>query len=580
MKEEIKNLISDAISNVFDVVLDLSEINIEIPKDKKYGDFSSNIAMQLAGKLKMPPIDIANKIIDNIGRSDHIKKVELAGSGFINFFISDEFYIKNLFEVLELKEDYGVINLGNHQKVIVEYSSPNIAKPFTIGHFRSTIIGDAVANILEFTGFTVFRDNHLGDWGTQFGKLIYAIKTWGDEEKIEKSRKPVSELVKLYVKFHKEAEKDTDIEDQGRIWSKKLEDGDKEARRLWKKCIDWSFKEFDKIYSLLNVKFTENNGRGFGESFFEDKIDDVIKDLKSAELLKKSKGAYIVEFDKKDNLPPIIIIRKDGATLYATRELATDKFRLQNYGKDIIIINEVGSEQKLYFRQIFKIEELLGWFKPSQRVHKMHGLYRLKEGKMSTRKGRVIWLEDVLNEAIKRAKKIMENSGKIYSDKELEKISQVVGIGALKWNDLKRQSHLDIVFDWDEILNLDGNSAPYIQYTYARASSILRKSNSSKFYNLKNLKLNNISDQEMKILKLINRFSDVVAKSAIDYAPNYIANYLFELAQEFNRFYKLYPVLAESDVSLKNFRLLLTQSVSLVIKNGLNLLGIEVVDKM
>ncbi len=577
MELKLKQILAQIINDEFDVIFPASEIEFEYPKKTQYGDLSTNIAMRLSSKLKKAPIDIAKKIIEDFGNLDFIEKVEVAGNGFINFTIKTDWYLDRLQDIVN-DPKYPVLNLGKGKKVIVEYSSPNIAKPFTIGHFRSTIIGDSIANILEFVGFAVYRDNHLGDWGTQFGKLIYAIKTWGNEKELDESKKPIKKLVELYVKFHKEAESDPKLEDYARAWFKKLEQKDEEAIKIWEKCINWSLKEFTRIYDLLGVKFTENNGYGYGESFFIDKVNVVIKALQQKNLLKKSRGAFIVEFNEETKLPPLMIIKKDGTTLYSTRDLATDRFRLEKYGKDIIIINEVGGEQKLYFQQIFETERLLGWFEKDQRYHKMHGLYRLKEGKMSTRKGRVIWLEDVLNEAIKRARQIMLDSKKEYSELELEEISRVVGIGALKWNDLKRQSHLDIVFDWDEILNLDGNSAPYMQYTYARANSILKEVSNIP----RDLKVsaNKLSDIEIAIIKMLVRFPDVVTSSAIEYAPNYIANYLFNLAQEFNKFYKMHHVLKESDQDLREFRIALTYGVSIVIKTGLNLLGISVLDKM
>ena len=547
---------------------------VEKPENESFGDYSSNIALVASKILKKNPFELAKAIVKKLNTSGvklaNIDKVEAVKPGFINFWLSKNYLVNNLQEVLN-KKAYGSKpqNLSKKalpvgRQVVVEYSSPNIAKPFTVGHLRSTIIGSAIANLLEANGWKVYRDNHLGDWGTQFGKQIYAIKTWGDEEKIEKSQNPVKELVSLYVKFHEEAEKNPKIEDRAREWFKKLEDGDSEARRLWKKCVDWSLKEFKTIYEKLGVKFTENNGLGYGESFFEDKIKDVLQELQDKKLLTESEGAKLVFFPD-NKFPPLMILKKDNATLYATRDLATDKFRLNKY-PGAKIINEVGIEQLLYFNQLFEVEKMLGWVKDGQRVHIKHGHYRFKDEKMSTRKGNTIWLEEVLQEAVKRAEKL-GSEGKNAAEK--------VGIGALKWNDLKRSSNLDIVFDWDEILNMQGDSGPYIQYTFARTQSVL-----SKFKNEISFArpgLAKLETEGVSLLRELNRFPEVVEEAGEKFAPNLLCNYLFDLAQKFNLFYQKHKIL---DSEQKDFRLALTKAVGQVIKNGLNLLGIQTPSKM
>ena len=355
--------------------------------------------MVLARKEGKRPKDIAEDIIKELEKDKLflgvVSKTEVAGPGFINFFLKDEAIIDSLVIISKDPEAFVITNTNKGKRVIVEYSSPNIAKPFTVGHLRSTIIGDAIANLLETTGWEVLRDNHLGDWGTQFGKQIYAIKTWGNERQIENASNPVEELVALYVKFHKEAEKDDSINDKARLWFKKLEDGDSEARRLWKKCIEWSWKgEFDNIYKRLGFKgFYKDfeGGRGLGEAFFEDKMQIVIAELEQKNLLKEGKEGAKLFFFPDEKYPPAMLLKKDGATLYHTRDLATDKYRLIHYKPDLII-NEVGAEQKLYFEQLFEMESMLGWYKKSQRIHVYHGLIHFKDGKMSTRKGNVIWL--------------------------------------------------------------------------------------------------------------------------------------------------------------------------------------------
>lgn len=570
MKEKIEQKVQEVIKEHFgeDIKMQLS-----IPKDISHGDFTSNISFQLGKSSGKIPFDIAEELAKKLEKhllELGLEKVEPITPGFINFYLSEASLSRNLKEVLSTpKKIAGVVKNPKYTSAVVEYSSPNIAKPFTVGHLRSTIIGDAIANLLKETGYKVFRDNHLGDWGTQFGKQIYAIKLWGNEEKIAKSENPVKDLVALYVKFHEEAEKNPELEDEARKWFKKLEDGDKEARDLWQKCIDWSFKEFDRIYKELGVTFTENNGHGYGESYFEDKMQPVIDDLKKKGLLTKDKDAQLVYFPA-DKYPPLMIMKGDGATLYATRDLATDKFRLEHYGRDILVINEVGMEQSLYFRQLFETEYLLGWYKEGQRVHVGHGLYRFKTGKMSTRKGNVIWLDEVLKEAENRARELSRGN---------DVIAKTVAVGALKWNDLKRSSHLDVTFDWDEILSMNGNSGPYVQYAYTRTQSVLGKAE-SKDFGVGLSKNYTPQKEELDQLRKLVQFPQIVQVAAGTYSPNMICEYLFELSQMFNNFYQKYRILNANSEDEKTFRLSLTAGVGSIIKQGLNLLGIEAPEHM
>jgi arginyl-tRNA synthetase len=568
--------------------IETDKIQIESPADLEHGDYSTNAALVLFGQLKKSnalegvksPKQLAEKLalsFEQILAKDEnnfVDKVSVAGPGFINFSLSDDFLIQELQTIISEQGDV-ISQSGKDKSIIAEYSSPNIAKPFTIGHLRSTIIGDAVANILESLGWKVYRDNHLGDWGTQFGKQIFAIKTWGDEKEIDNSDRPVKLLVELYVKFHQQAEIDSSIEDQGRLWFKKLEDGDPEARRIWQKCINWSLKEFDEIYSKLGVKFTENEGKGYGESFFEDKMESVIDELKNKDLLKKSQGAELVFFPD-DLFPPLMILKKDGATLYSTRDLATDKFRLEKYGQDIIITNETGSEQALYWKQLFKVEEMLGWYNPAQRSHIRHGLIRFEDKKMSTRKGNVIWLEDVLQEAFKRVEK--QAQGRV-DDESIWKIA----IGALKINDLKRDPVKNVVFDWDDMLSLQGVSGPYLQYTYVRSKSVLKKAEQSGLLPKLSVGSQNpvqLSSNELAVLKLLHKFSYTVVNAGQLYQPHHLVHYLFSLAQAYSNFYTNNQILKEPDEDLRIFRLNLTQATSLVIAKGLSLLGVQTVEKM
>ncbi len=587
VREKIRELVEKGLR---EANLPVVEFGVERPKDEDHGDWASNVAMTVWGKLEdkkkkefRSPRDLAEALVEKLlvvkFEFGEIEKIEVAGPGFINFYLNDKYFLTELGKVLQSGEEYGKGDWGRNKLAIVEYSSPNIAKPFTIGHLRSTIIGDAIANLLEAGDWRVLRDNHVGDWGTQFGKLLCAIEKWGDVDEIEKSERPVKELVRLYVKFHKEAEKDSELEDEGRKWFKKLEDGDKRARELWQKCVDWSWKEFEKIYSLLGVKFSQefNQGKGLGESFFEDKMEAVLEELEEKKLLQVGKeGAKLVFFPEEIGLPPLMVLKKDGTTLYATRDLATDKYRLR-YEPELVL-NEVGAEQSLYFRQLFEVEYMLGWYKPGQRVHVGHGLYRFKEGKMSTRRGNVIWLEDVLEEALGRAKKIVEEKNPDLENRD--EVARVVGIGALKWNDLKGEPRRDIVFDWDQVLAMEGNSGPYVQYTYARGRSVLRKlkiKNEGFKVIIQNSKFGSFDEVEKGVVRWLVRYPEVVEEAGRSFAPQKVAGFLYELATRYNKFYNQCRVVGDER---EEVRAAITAAVVQVLRNGLGLLGIEVVERM
>lgn len=557
-RDKIKKLLEDSVG--------VSDPQISFITNEEFGDYSTNLALTLAKEKKVNPKKLAEEIVSKIKTEDF--NISVAGPGFINFSVKNDVLVNTLSNIDRLSGDFGKSNIGNGKLAIVEYSSPNIAKPFGVGHLRSTVIGDAIANLMEFSGYKVLRDNHLGDWGTQFGKVICAIKKWGDEKAIEESEKPVEELVKLYVKFHEASQEDEKLEDEARNWFKKLEDGDIEARRLWQKCVDWSWVEFDKIYQILGIKFYKefNNGRGLGESFFETRMQAVIKDLEDKALLKVGdEGAKLVFFES-DKYPPAMILKKDGATLYHTRDLATDKYRLEKYNPDLII-NEVGSEQSLYFKQLFEIEDLLGWYKTGQRIHVGHGLFLMDGKKMSTRAGKTVKLIEVLNEAIERAKKL----GNVD-----QKTAQAVGIGAIKYFDLSHHPLTNITFDWNKMLAMEGNSGPYIQYTYARSQSVVNKSTNNKI-DIKNIKSATLGKEEVAVLRKLSQFDDVVIDAVKNYSPNLVCNYLYELASKFNTFYQKHKIIGSEN---ELFRVSLTKSTGQVIKNGLKILGIEAPEKM
>ena len=559
MKEKIREQIKIILDN-----LDIADCNfsIEHPEDFKNGDYSTNVAMVCAKSCGINPKVLAEKILTQLTNAQdllQIEKMEIAGPGFINFYLTREFFADSVIDILEKGENWGKNSKGNSKKVIVEYSSPNIAKPFTIGHLRSTIIGDSVARILTFSGYEVIRDNHLGDWGTQFGKLIVAIEKWGNLSEIEKSDTPIKLLVDLYVKFHEEAEKDQTLEDQARLYFSRLEKKDGDMIDIWKRCIEISRKEFERIYKKLNITPFDT---AYGESFYEDKMQLVVDDVKSKNLGKESEGAFIIEFPEEKKIPPLLLLKKDGSSLYGLRDLAADKWRKSEYGDDIKIINEVGSEQKGYFEQIIEAEKMLGYFADDQRVHIAHGLYRFLDGKMSTRKGNVIWLDDIINEAEKRAGEINEET------------KEIVAIGALKFNDLKRNSLGDIIFKWEEILNIKGDSGTYLQYTAVRANSIIEK---AKSFDLENE--DEIPEEVTDLEKYLYQFPEVVEYSYISLEPHHIATYLTELASAFNTFYSNTKILVDDNKYI-DYHLGLVKSFYQTMKNGLWILGIEIPERM
>lgn len=577
------------------------QFEIERPKNQTFGDVSASVALVLFSKMQeieqkhafSSPREIAQALVNELtstaSDSADIANISIAGPGFINFTFSDSYHLQQVQIALKSGSKFGSGDSLVGKKIIVEYSSPNIAKPFTVGHLRSTVIGDAIAAILEFEGGTVLRDNHVGDWGTQFGKQIYAIRTWGDKATITNSDSPVKDLVALYVRFHEEAEKNPEIETAAREWFKKLEDGDAEARELWRWCVDLSWVEFSRIYALLGIAHSKEfeQGRGLGESFFEDKMGVVLDALKAKGLLREGEQGAQLVFFPEDSLPPAMILKNDGATLYHTRDLATDYYRLTKYQPDLIV-NEVGSEQSLYFKQLFAMEEMLGWYKNGQRVHVGHGLIRFKDGKMSTRKGNVIWLEEILQEAIGKAGLLISSdSSRAFSQETKNQLARQVGIGALKWNDLKGSPQRSIVFDWEDILTMKGNSGPYIQYTYARSVSVLNKAleNAEATAALPNSQYK-LNEFEIALARSIAQFPSSVRAAVVEYAPQHVAASLFDLASAFNTFYNHCPILKIPEEQaviadeVRATRLHLTQATAQVLKTGLRLLGIEAPEKM
>lgn len=545
------------------------KIKIEVPEREQHGDFATNLALLIAKKKDKNPKKVAEDLVKKLRKdsqlSKFVAKIEVAGPGFINFFLSKEAYLGVVNEIVKKGDEYGQSDLGKGKTVVVDYSSPNIAKRFSIGHLRSTIIGQALYNLYSFLGYNLVGDNHLGDWGTQFGMILAQIK----RKDLDVKDLTVDDLEKLYVEFNEEMKQSPKLRQEAKKWFKKLEEKDEEARYIWKKTVDISLSEFEKIYKMLGVKIDNV----YGESFYQDKMEDVIEEAREKGISTKSKGAEIITFE---NMPPAMLVKSDKTTTYLTRDLATIKFRIEKWNPKIMIY-EVGSEQKLHFRQVFKAAELLGWRKGREFVHVPHGLIRFEHGKMSTRRGETVKLLDVLDESIERAREIIENSetGRGLSKKEKGDVARKVGIGAIKYFDLMHQPQSDIIFNWDDIFLLEGKSAPYIQYTYARTKSVLRKAEKGIKEGLE--KSDNLNEKERYVARSLSQFSGVIVDASKNYSPNLLANYLFDLAKTFNTFYNSERIINSEN---EKMRLYLTKSVSQVIRNGLNLLGIEAPEKM
>lgn len=545
-KEEVLKLLKKEVKNPV----------LEIPPSRELGDYAFP-CFSLAKEYKKSPNEIAKIISLKLKTNKYIKEIKSSGS-YVNFFINTNILAEEtLNNILKEGDSYGKSSTGKKKTVVIDISSPNIAKPFGIGHLRSTIIGNSLSKIYSNLGYKVVKINYLGDWGTQFGRLIVGYKKFGSPKELKKN--PIKHLLEIYVKAN-----DEKYEQEARDYFKKLEQGDKEVIKLWKLFRDLSIKEFNKIYSLLGIDFDVISG----ESFYNKKMDNTIKELEKKKLLEKSEGALIVDLEKY-NLGICIIQKSDGTTLYTTRDItaAVDRYTKYKFDK---MLYEVGSEQKLHFQQVFKILGLLDYKWSSDCVHVVHGLYLDKEGKkFASRKGKVIFMEDILDETIKLAKKtINEKNPKL---KNKDKAARKIAIAAIFFGDLKNNRIHNIVFDIEKFLDFEGSTGPYIQYTYARASSILRKARSKK------TKLKDLNNYEIALIDKLDLFRETIKSAANQNSPSIIANYTYELAQLFNEFYHKYPVIGSEE---QDTRLLIVQATRQVIKNSLNLLGIPVLEEM
>ena len=489
-------------------------------------------------------------------------------------FICKDAFVRNVVsEVVSLGCEYGKSNVGEGKTVIVEFSSPNIAKPFHIGHIRSTVIGNSIYKLYDATGYDVVRINHLGDYGTQFGKMIVAYRLWGSEEELEKN--PIKSLLKYYTKFHEEAEKDPSLDDKARETFVRLENGEPEEVELWKRFRELSLEEFSRVYKMLDIEFDSYAG----ESFYSDKMPAVLKELKDKNLMHESRGAQIVDLEDY-GMPPAVITKSDGSSLYATRDIAAAIYRKQHYDfyKNIYV---VATQQNLHFKQWKQVLALMGYSWEKDCIHVPFGLVSLEEGTMSTRKGRVVFLEDVLNKAVEKTREII--SEKNTSGIDIDEISKEVGIGAVIFQELSNNRIKDYVFSWDKILNFDGETGPYVQYTHARASSVLRNASQQELDRIKSCDINDFnyvtSDSAYELTKLIYRVPEVVREAAAKYEPSILTRHLIDIAQSFNRFYHDEHILVDNEEE-KVEKLALVYAAKVTIANCLAILGIKAPDKM
>ena len=539
---------------------------LEVPPNEKLGDYAFPCFV-LSKKLRKAPEKIAEEIAQKLKTTELIKEVYSIGP-YINFKVNKvklaEFVLT---EIFEKGKSYGSDEKGCGKTIVIDFSSPNIAKPFGIGHLRTTMIGNALYHIYKKLGFNVVRVNHLGDWGTQFGKIILAYKMWGEEKEFLKD--PIATLYDLYVRIHREAEKDPKLEEEARVWFKRLEDGDKEATELWQKFRDCSLKEFDRVYQMLGIEFDSYAG----ESFYNQFMDRTIEEIKAKSLAEMSQDALIVNLEKFD-LPPCLLKKKDEATLYATRDITAAIYRYNTYHfhKNIYV---VGTAQKLHFRQVFKVLELMGYSWAKDCVHVDFGWIKFKQEMMSSRKGNIVLLEDVLNKSIELVLRIIEEKNPDLENKE--KVAYDVGIGAVVFADISTRRNKDIDFDWDQALSFDGETGPYVQYTHARLCSLMRKYGKPIGKDIDHQVLS--TDEEAGLIKLLEDYPRKIKHAADNYEPSFICSYLTELCSTFNRFYQKQRIITQ-DQRATEARMLLAKGIQTVLKDGLSILGIKAPERM
>ena len=568
-----RSLIGEIISNEIGEIenLDVASL-IEIPTDEKMGDYAFP-CFRLAKEFRKAPDAIAAEIAEKLQKNPMFESVENVNA-YVNIKIKRTDFIKDVIEDAVLKGDsFTKSNEGEGKKVLVDYSSPNIAKPFHIGHIRSTVIGNALYLIYKNLGYDVVRINHLGDYGTQFGKMIVAYRKWGNKEDVQ--REPIKTLLSYYTKFHEEAEKNSELDEEARRVFVKLENGEAEEVALWKWFKEESLKEFEKVYKMLNIQFDSYAG----ESFYSDKIPAAVAQLEEKGLLKESQNSIIVDLDQF-GLAPALVKKSDGSTLYITRDIAAALYRKDTYDfyKCLYV---VASQQDLHFKQLFKVMELMGNQWAQNCIHVQFGMVSLAEGTLSTRKGRVVFLEDVLNKAVEKTREVVVEKGVVSEN--IDRVAEEVGIGAVVFNELAHNRIKDYTFDWDKVLNFEGETGPYVQYTHARSCSLLRKAGKdmvSKAKNLDNIDYEKLTSNTMyELAKLIHNMPEVIKEAADRYEPSVITRHVVKIAQGFNRFYNEERIL-QGDATGTVSRLTLVIATKNAIKNGLALLGIKAPERM
>lgn len=565
-----KQEIARQISEVTNINWEELENYLEIPPETKMGDYAFP-CFKLAKTLKKAPPAIATQIKENIKTENTaIEKIEVVG-GYLNIFINKKLLVENVLkEINEQKDKYGYSKIGEGKTAVIEYSSPNVAKPFHIGHLRTTVIGGSLYKIYNALGYNTVGINYLGDWGLQFGKVMAGLELWKNEYDLENDS--INSLLKIYVRFSEEEKQNAELTDMARTWFKKLEDGDQYTTKTWEWIRKISIENYNKTYKLLNSKFDSYNG----EAYYNDKMDDVVKELEEKGLLKESQGAKIVDLEEY-NMPPCIIITSAGTTIYATRDITAFIDRVNTYKFDKMVY-VVGAEQKLHFEQFFKVLEKMGYGEYVKRaVHVPFGLVVDKNGeKIGSRKGNSVFLEDILNEAINKSKKIIEEKNPNLEDKD--DVARKVGVGAIIFNDLYNSRIKDEIFDWDTILNFQGETGPYMQYIYVRTKSLMEKANYVPDINKVNFELLQ-EDEVIDMAKLLYDFSNTIILAGEKNEPSIIARYLINLAQKFSTFYNNNKIIGE-DKELQEARLYLTYACGTVLKIGAGLLGMEMPNKM
>ena len=565
VSRELTDIFQDLVTKLYPNV-ELKPVEITIATNEKFGDYQCNFAMINSKIIGDNPRNIAENIKNNFPYGAVVEKLEVAGPGFINIFLSNKFLSETINKIGE-KYDFSFLNAKGD--VVIDFSSPNIAKRMHIGHLRSTIIGESISRIYKYLGYNVVADNHIGDWGTQFGKLIVGYRKWLNQEAYKTN--PIEELERVYVKFSDEADENPALEDEARAELKKLQDGEEENTKLWKEFIEASLQEYNKLYKRLDIHFDTY----YGESFYNDMMGDVLKELVDKNIAKDDQGAKVVFFNEEDNLYPCIVQKKDGAYLYSTSDIATIKFRKNTYDVNKLVYL-TDSRQQDHFKQVFKITDMLDW--NIEKHHIWFGIIRFADAILSTRKGNIIKLEELLDEAHTRAYNIVNEKNSSLSEEEKQNIAEIVGTSSVKYADLSQNKQSDIMFEWDKILSFEGNTAPYLLYTYARIQSILRKVEEQGF-DLKDIELNLTNNFERNLANHLLNLPISVLKSAETFKPNLIADYLYELSKKLNTFYNNCPILNQEENILKT-RALLIKKTGEVLKEGLALLGISVLNKM